>query len=62
MKIKLTAISFFICIALGVSSAYAELKISEAWKIAFVRGKDIWIADGDGTNQKRIIRNGRSPC
>lgn len=32
-----------------------------SWKLAFVRANDIWVANGDGTDQKRIIENGRTP-
>jgi Tol biopolymer transport system component len=35
---------------------------SKAWKLAFVRDGDIWIANGDGTGQRRLIRKGVSPC
>jgi Tol biopolymer transport system component len=30
-------------------------------RIAFVRGRDIWLADLNGRRQRRIIRHGRSP-
>jgi len=35
---------------------------SKAWKLAFVRSGDIWIANGDGTGQHKIISNGDVPC
>jgi dipeptidyl aminopeptidase/acylaminoacyl peptidase len=31
------------------------------WKLAFVRGDDIWVSNGDGTDQKLIIEKGQSP-
>lgn len=32
------------------------------WRLAFVRDGDIWTAKGDGSDQRRAIRNGGSPC
>ncbi|HEX5322234.1 MAG TPA: hypothetical protein VFW40_00510, partial [Capsulimonadaceae bacterium] len=34
----------------------------KAWKLAFVRNGDIWIANGDGTGQRVLIKNGDVPC
>lgn len=34
----------------------------KAWKLAFVRDGNIWVANGDGTEHKLIIKNGESPC
>src|SRR5438552_13377315 len=31
-------------------------------KVAFIRNGDIWIANSDGTGQRRIVRDGYSPC
>lgn len=31
------------------------------WKMAFVRGNDIWVSKGDGTGQKLVIENGQRP-
>ena len=35
---------------------------NRAWRLAFVRNDDIWVANGDGSGQTRIIRNGARPC
>jgi len=32
-----------------------------AWKLAFVRDNTIWVANGDGSEQKLIIENGHNP-
>jgi Tol biopolymer transport system component len=32
-----------------------------AWKLAFVRDHNIWVANGDGTDQKLIVENGQNP-
>lgn len=40
----------------------ADPRLTPAWTIAFERGNDIWTAQGDGSGQKRVIRNGSSPC
>jgi len=34
----------------------------KSWRLAFVRRGDIWIANGDGTGQRVLIRNASSPC
>jgi len=31
------------------------------WKLAFVRDNNIWVSNGDGTDQKLIIENGKTP-
>jgi len=31
------------------------------WKLAFVRDNNIWVSNGDGTDQKLIIENGQTP-
>ena len=31
------------------------------WKLAFVRDNNIWVSNGDGTDQKLIIENGETP-
>lgn len=32
------------------------------WKLAFVRDNNIWVSNGDGTDQRLIIENGCSPA
>jgi dipeptidyl aminopeptidase/acylaminoacyl peptidase len=32
------------------------------WEVAFERGGDIWIANGDGSNQRVLIKTGHSPA
>ncbi len=32
------------------------------WKLAFVRGGSIWVANGNGTNQRKIITDADAPC
>jgi len=31
------------------------------WKLAFVRDNNIWVSNGDGTDQRLIIENGQTP-
>jgi len=31
------------------------------WKLAFVRDNNIWVSNGDGTDQKLMIENGQTP-
>jgi hypothetical protein len=33
-----------------------------AWRLAFVRDGNIWVANGDGSGQKMIIRDGSAPA
>lgn len=35
---------------------------SMAWKLAFELGKDIRIANGDGTDERLLVRNAAQPC
>lgn len=35
---------------------------TRAWKLAFVRGGGVWVANGDGSGQKRVIRRGCAPA
>jgi Tol biopolymer transport system component len=35
---------------------------AKAWKLAFVRKGSIWIANGDGTNQHKLIADAEAPC
>jgi Tol biopolymer transport system component len=32
------------------------------WKLAFVRGRSIWVANGNGTIQHKVIENADAPC
>ncbi|HEX5322235.1 MAG TPA: hypothetical protein VFW40_00515 [Capsulimonadaceae bacterium] len=34
----------------------------KAWKLLFVRTGNIWVANGDGTGQKLVIKDGDAPC
>ena len=43
------------CVAQGMAGP------SQSWKLAFVRKGDIWVANGVGTGQKRIIKQGMRP-
>lgn len=56
-----------LCLLTPLLSAAAPARRIETrtlcpWKIAFVRKGDIWTANGDGTGQKLIIKNGSSPA
>lgn len=33
-----------------------------SWRLAFVRGDDIWTANPDGSDPRRVIRGGHAPC
>jgi Tol biopolymer transport system component len=35
---------------------------SKAWKLAFVRKDDLWVANGDGTGQHLLIHHATQPC
>lgn len=70
-KILLIGLACFalmaVSIVLEVSSAEKTLgqkkpPLPKSWKLLFVRNNDIWIANGDGTGQRLIIKNGRKPC
>jgi Tol biopolymer transport system component len=37
------------------------LETLRPWKLAFVRDNNIWVSNGDGTDQKLIIENGQTP-
>lgn len=46
------------------SASMAQVVTSKplcSWKIAFVKGGNIWVANGDGSGQKRVITNGCAP-
>jgi dipeptidyl aminopeptidase/acylaminoacyl peptidase len=32
------------------------------WKLAFVRDNNVWVSNGDGTDQRPVIENGQSPA
>src|SRR5579864_3398994 len=34
----------------------------KTWKLAFVRDSWIWLANGDGTNQRKVIADAEAPC
>ena len=40
----------------------SDVRLTPAWTIAFQRGDEIWTAHGNGTGQKRVIKNGMNPC
>jgi len=52
---------FVISLAMAEDKSHNQLETLKAWKLAFVRDENIWVANGDGTDQKRIIENGQSP-
>jgi len=37
-------------------------RLSKAWKLAFVRSRDVWTANGDGTGQRRVLKDAEAPC
>jgi hypothetical protein len=69
MKVSKFVIFLYITLALLsislASAAPAQQKVagsSRAWRIAFVRNNNIWVANGDGSGQKLIIRNAQAPA
>jgi len=36
--------------------------VSKSWKLAFTRDGNIWVANGDGTSQRLLIRNAEAPA
>ena len=48
-------------LALAQEQSCALTQQTEEWKLAFVRNNNIWVSKGDGTDQRMIIKNGRSP-
>jgi len=49
-------------LALAQEQSPALAQPTEEWKLVFVRNNNIWVAKGNGTDQRLIIKNGRSPC
>jgi len=43
-------------------SPSTSAKPASRWTIAFVRSGDIWMANGEGNEQRLVIRNGQSPA
>jgi len=37
-------------------------KQARMWQIAFHRGHDVWVANGDGTHQHLLVKNGEHPA
>jgi Tol biopolymer transport system component len=48
-------------LGLAQPTAIAPTDITKTWKLAFVREGNIWVANGDGSNQKLLITNAESP-
>ncbi len=48
-------------LALAQEQSCALTQQTEEWKLAFVRNNNIWVSKSDGTDQRMIIKNGRSP-
>lgn len=56
---------FLTWLAVGIAAAQREppvLQPSKSWKLAFVRDGSIWVANGDGTDQRLLIKNSDSPA
>jgi len=43
--------------ALAQQVAIPSTDIAKTWKLAFVREGNVWVANGDGSNQKLLITN-----
>jgi Tol biopolymer transport system component len=52
---------FFALFGLGLAEDQSPAKPLRSWKLAFVRDNNIWVSNGDGTDQKLIIENGQNP-
>jgi|WetSurMetagenome_2_1015567.scaffolds.fasta_scaffold64808_3 Tol biopolymer transport system component len=48
-------------LAMANDESREQIEQLKAWKLAFVRDGNIWVANGDGTDQTRIIRNAQAP-
>ncbi|HZT42238.1 MAG TPA: DPP IV N-terminal domain-containing protein [Chthonomonadaceae bacterium] len=65
MKFGFAAALLFCLIAAKASPQATRPEAPEplrAWKLAFVRGGNIWVANGDGTGQRLLLRNASAPC
>lgn len=52
---------FFASLAFAQAPVSPLMDILKTWKLAFVRDKDIWVSNGDGTDQKLLIKNADNP-
>jgi len=52
----------FCSLAMAEDQSRPLSKSLRPWKLAFVRDSNIWVSNGDGTDQKLIIENGQSPA
>ena len=48
--------------SLSESTATPGREAMRSWRLAFVRNGDIWLANGDGSGQYRVIPNAQSPA
>jgi Tol biopolymer transport system component len=51
----------FISLVFADENSQKQLEPLKAWKLAFVRDGNVWVANGDGTDQRRVIENGQAP-
>jgi len=53
---------FLTTLAIANDESCKQLEPLKSWQVAFVRDGNIWVANGDGTDQRRIIRKGQAPA
>jgi len=49
-------------LGLTLTASARPVKLSPSWPLAFVRSGDIWLANGDGSGQHLIIKQGEAPA
>jgi Tol biopolymer transport system component len=49
-------------LALSASETVLPAGGLQSWRVAFVRGGNLWVCNGDGTDQKMIIEGGQRPA
>jgi Tol biopolymer transport system component len=52
----------FSALAMAENESAPLTETLRPWKVAFVRDSNIWVCNGDGTDQKIIIENGQRPA
>ncbi|MBZ5499851.1 MAG: hypothetical protein LAP85_25920 [Acidobacteriia bacterium] len=61
LRMALLLIGFF-GLAMAEHESAPLYETLRPWKVAFVRDSNIWVCNGDGTDQTLIIENGLSPA
>ena len=66
MKFGFAVATLIMCLTateISPQGTHSEVpKPLRAWRLAFVRNGNIWVANGDGSGQRLLIRHASSPC